>query len=90
MQKRDLFIGLGFGLITCFISLLLVIMLFTKLPISEGFDYVKNSGTMGKVVTLAAIPNFILFFVLLKKDKDLMAKGIILSMFIITAISLIL
>lgn len=90
MKKRDLFIGLIIGLIGCTLGCIVVIKLLTDLSITDGFNYMKNSGTIGKIITLGAIPNFILFFILLKKNKELMAKGIILSMFIITVITLLL
>jgi hypothetical protein len=38
---------------------------------------------MGKVITLGAIINILIFFYLLKKDKELMARGIVLATIIL-------
>ena len=50
----------------------------------------RQAGMIGKVITLGSVPNLILFFILLKKNKDLMARGIILAMFILVIITLFL
>jgi hypothetical protein len=49
----------------------------------------KNSGILNKVITLGAILNLIIFFILLQKNKDTMAKGVVFSMLIITVITLV-
>lgn len=92
MDKKDLFIGLLLGLIVGLIGTAVVIMLMTAsgTSITEGYHYMKSSGSIGKVITLGAIPNLLLFFVLLKKNKDLMARGIILALFVLTIITLVL
>lgn len=92
MDKKDLFIGLFLGLVVGLIGTALVIILMTAsgTSITEGYYYMKSSGSIGKVITLGAIPNLLLFFVLLKKNKDLMARGIILALFVLTIITLVL
>ena len=92
MNKKDIFIGLLLGLLLGFVGFVIVISLLSESGTSlmEGFTYMQNIGSIGKVITLGAIPNFILFFVLLNKNKELMAKGVILSMFVLTVFTLIL
>lgn len=90
MNKKDILIGLLLGLIGGAIGCFIVLKLFTQGDIVSGFNYMKNNGSIGKIITLGAIPNLLLFFFLLKKNKDLMARGIILAMFILTIITLIL
>ena len=50
----------------------------------------RQAGMIGKVITLGAVLNLILFFILLNKNKELMARGIILAMFFLTVLTLIL
>jgi hypothetical protein len=44
---------------------------------------------LGKIITLGAIVNLVLFFILLKFNKELMARGVVLGMILLTVITLI-
>lgn len=92
MNKKDIIIGLLLGLLLGFVGFVIVISLLSESGTSlmDGFTYMRNIGSIGKVITLGAIPNLVLFFILLNKNKDLMAKGVILSMFVLIIISLLL
>ncbi len=92
MKKKDLFAGLVLGLIIGLLGTLVVILIMTKgnQSLSNGFQYMRNIGSIGKVITLGAIPNLLLFFYLLKKNKEMMARGIILALFILTIVTLVL
>jgi hypothetical protein len=87
MKKSDLFIGFIIGIVATFLGILVFLQL--KLPelISiEGLSTIKEQGIMGKLITLGAVINLLLFFILLKINKDLMARGIVLAT-IVLAIS---
>lgn len=90
MKKKDLFIGLIIGLLGALLGTFIALQFFTEQGFVEGFKIMKSAGMIGKVITLGAIPNVVVFFLLLKKNKDLMARGIILAMFIITITTLLL
>lgn len=92
MSKKDLFTGLILGLIISVLGTIVVILIMAKggQTISDAFQYMRNAGSIGKVITLGAIPNLLLFFLLLKKNKEMMARGIILSLFILTIVTLVL
>jgi hypothetical protein len=88
MEKKDVFIGVLIGLVTSFIGCVLFILLFTSMGFIEGFEYMKNQGSLGKLITLGALLNMGIVFLLFKKNKDVMAKGVILSIFILTIYTL--
>lgn len=88
MQKKDLFIGILIGLITAFIGCFLFITLFTSMSFVEGLTSLKAQGNLGKLITLGALLNMGIVFLLFKKDKDVMAKGVIISIFILTIYTL--
>ncbi|WP_290802937.1 hypothetical protein [Flavobacterium sp.] len=90
ISKKDIFIGLIIGLLGAFIGTFFALQFFTKQGFIEGFRIMRQAGMIGKVITLGSVPNLILFFILLKKNKDLMARGIILAMFILVIITLFL
>lgn len=90
MKKTDLFIGIFIGLIGALIGTYIALHFFTKQGFVEGFKIMKSAGMIGKVITLGSIPNLLLFFLLLKKNKDVMARGLVLAMFLLVILTLIL
>lgn len=90
IQKKDIFIGLFIGLIGAFLGTFIALQIFTKQGFIEGFKIMKNAGMIGKLITLGCVPNLLIFFLLLKKNKDIMARGVVLAMFLLVIITLIL
>lgn len=90
IQKKDIFLGLLIGLIGAFLGTFVALLVFTKQGLTEGYTLVKNAGLIGKIITLGSVPNILIFFLLLKKNKEVMARGVILAMFLIIVITLIL
>lgn len=84
MKKSDLFIGILIGLATAFIGCFLFITLFTSMDFLEGYKSIQAQGNIGKLITLGALLNMGIVFLLFKKNKDVMAKGVILSIFLLT------
>jgi hypothetical protein len=90
MQKKDFFIGILLGLVGGFIGCFIALKIYTDLNFIDGFKMMQQGGLIGKVITLGAILNLILFFVLLKLNKDLIARGVIFAMFFLTILTLVL
>lgn len=84
MKKIDLFLGVIIGFVTTILGCVLYIELFTSMELNQGYNQIKANGNLGKLITLGALLNMAIVFLLFKKDKDLMAKGVILSIFILT------
>lgn len=89
MRKIDLLIGTIIGFITAFLGSYLFILGYTDYNYFDGIQMMKSHGVLGKVITLGAILNIIVFFVLLKLNKDLMARGIILAIILQTILTLL-
>ncbi|ESU21644.1 hypothetical protein FCR2A7T_00980 [Flavobacterium cauense R2A-7] len=90
MNKKDLFIGVLIGLLTASLGCILFLYLFTEARSLSDLQMVRAQGLMGKLITLGAIFNLIAFFILLKFEKELMAKGIILATIILAILTVIL
>ena len=48
----------------------------------------KSQGHLGKIVTLGSILDLIAFGILLKMNKELMARGVVLAVIVLTIITL--
>lgn len=83
MKKTDLLIGFFIGILAAFIGAFLFLRLFTELRTIADLQIAKEEGILGKVMTLGAILNLLLFFLLLKFKKELMARGIVLATIIL-------
>lgn len=89
MKKSDLFVGVLISVVTCVVGSFLFIELVAGLNYLEGLQFYRSQGLLGKIIALGAILNLILFFVLLKKNMELMARGIVLGLILLTIITLI-
>lgn len=88
MRKIDLFIGTFIGILATAFGSFVFITVFSEYHFIDGFLILKSQGHLGKVITLGAILNIIIFFVLLKMNKELMARGVVLATIILTLITL--
>ena len=90
MKKTDLLIGFCIGMIVALLGTTTLVLFLAKFRSLSYIQFIKSEGILGKVVTLGAILNVILFFVLLKKNKGLMARGIVLATITLAILTLFL
>lgn len=88
MRKIDFFIGILIGLLLTLIGSYLFIYLFSSVDINKDFEQIKSFGQLGKLISLGALLNIGMVFFLFKKNRDLMAKGIIFSLFLLVIYTL--
>ncbi|MEN9323272.1 MAG: hypothetical protein RL699_1052 [Bacteroidota bacterium] len=89
MKKYELVLGALLGIITSLLGSVLFILLFTTYGILDGLEFILASGKMGKLLTLGALLNLLLFFALLKWNKELMACGVVLGSILLTILTLV-
>jgi hypothetical protein len=87
MRKIDLLIGALIAIITTVIGSFLFITLKTKYSFVDGVLELKSQGILGKIITLGAVLNILIFFVLLKFNKEMMARGIVLGVIVLAIIT---
>ncbi|HCQ13293.1 hypothetical protein [Flavobacterium sp.] len=83
MKKTDLLIGFFIGLVSTFIGAYLFLKIKTKYDLIDDFNLLRIEGILGKVFVLGAILNIVVFYILLKKNKEMMARGVILATIIL-------
>jgi hypothetical protein len=79
MNKKDLFIGFVIGIIACLLGIFLFITFFTDTDFISGIQNMKSEGKLGKLITLGAILDLAAFGILLKMNKEIMARGVVLA-----------
>ncbi|MBS7229823.1 hypothetical protein KHA90_02200 [Flavobacterium psychroterrae] len=86
MNKKDLLIGFIIGIFTALLGSYLFVTFFTRFDISTGIQTIKQQGYMGKVITIGTVLDLAVFWLLLKRNEEMKARGIILAV-IVLAIS---
>ena len=89
-MKKELLIGAIVGLIANFIGLYLATIYFGN---GNDFQNVIRSasaeGILGKLISLGAILNLVVFFVFLKKKQDYKARGVLLITIVIAIMTFV-
>ena len=89
--KKEVVKGLFFAILSSLIGLILAILIFSE---NESIiDSLINSyyeKILGKLISLGAILNVIVFFVFIKKNQDQRAKGVLLFTIFLALFTLIL
>ena len=79
MIRKDVIIGFIIGIVANIVGIALYIFLFSK----EGFEGTIRSAVnfsfIGKLVSLGAILNLVVFFILIKRNEDHKARGVLLA-----------
>ena len=88
MKKTDLALGVLIGIIASVIGSFIFIKAFTGYSFVEGLETMKAEGKLGKIITLGSILNVVVFFILLKFNKEMMARGVILGTILLTIVTL--
>jgi hypothetical protein len=88
MNKMDILIGFVIGILTSLLGSFLFIKFFTAFNFMVGVESLKSEGKLGKLITLGSVLDLVAFGILLKMNKEIMARGVVLAVIIITAITL--
>lgn len=88
MNKKDLLIGFIIGIIASILVSYLFITFFTGFDFMTGIHTMKSEGKLGKLITLGAILDLVAFAILLKLNKEMMARGVILAVISIAIITI--
>lgn len=88
MHKRDLLLGFILGIVASGLGCFIFITFFNNFEFITGIQSMKSEGKLGKLITLGSILDLVLFAVLLKLNKELMARGVVLAVILIAIFTL--
>lgn len=92
MVKKHVIIGFFVGLIANVIGLFIAATLLGKLSDNNDnfiqvFKAAQSQGFLGKLLSIGAVLNLIVFFYYLKKKQDYKARGVLLATIIVAIIT---
>ena len=82
-MKKEIIIGIIAGVMANALGLILYILAFSDRGIDATIKQSLSEGFFGKIVTLGAVLNLIVFFLFIKKKQDYRARGVLLATVII-------
>ncbi len=85
---KDLIIGFFLGLLATVLGCYLFLKFYTQYEFLEGINAIKHEGYLGKLIALSAVLNILIFFLLLKLNKEIMARGVVMATIILTIITM--
>jgi hypothetical protein len=88
--KKDILIGALISLFATAGGIFLYLEYFSKYNLNETFRMIQEGGLLGKILSLAAIPNLFVFFIFIRKKQDNRAKGVLFFTILIALTTLIL
>lgn len=88
MRKIDILIGFIIGVLASILGIYIFITFITDFDFLEGIQSMKSEGKLGKLITLGSILDLVAFGILLKLNKEIMARGVVLAVIIIAIITL--
>lgn len=78
-MKKEIFIGIVVGLFATLAGFYLYVELFIDTDFKEAFAFIHEKKMYGKILSLAAVPNLLVFFVFIKKKQDYRARGVLIA-----------
>ncbi len=90
MKKTDLIIGFIIGLISALAGAYIFLIFTTEYRTIMDLKLIKSQGLLGKVITLGSILDIFVFFILLQKKRELMARGVVLAIIVLAIATLFL
>ncbi len=88
MNKKDVILGFIIGVIANLIGIVIYILLLSKEGFIETITSAIENRYLGKLISIGAILNLLVFFFFIRKKEDNKVRGV-LSATLMTAISII-
>lgn len=90
INKKEFILGFLIGIIATFLGSFIFLIVFTKFNDFTDLIIIKNEGILGKIVTLGALLNLLLFLISMKLNRETIAKGIVLATIILALLTTLL
>ena len=88
-MKKEILIGIIVGLFATLAGYYLYVELFIDTNFKEAFRFIHQEKMYGKILSLAAVPNLLVFFVFIKKKQDQRARGVLIATLFIALLILV-
>jgi len=88
-MRKEILIGFLVGLLATILGFYLYVEFVLGGTFQESLAIINNKNLYGQILSIAAIPNLLVFFVFIKKRQDYKARGVLIATFLIAFLILI-
>ncbi len=78
-MRKEILIGVFAAILATFCGFYVYVEFVSPYGYDQTINMIAKGKLFGKVLSLAALPNLLVFFVFLKKNKDYRARGVLLA-----------
>jgi len=88
--KKEILIGFLVSIFATASGMFIYLQYVSRFGFYETIDMIRTGGVLGPVLTLAALPNLLVFFVFLKKNQEYRARGVLIGVILIAVYTMVL
>lgn len=88
-MRKEILIGFLVGLVATAAGFYLYVEYALEGTFEEALAVLKENSLYGQVLSIAAIPNLVAFFIFIKKKQDYRARGVLIATFLVAFLILI-
>lgn len=88
-MRKEILFGFLAGLLATVLGFYLYVEFVLNGSFQESLTIINNKNLYGQILSIAAIPNLLVFFIFIKKKKDYRARGVLIATFLIAFLILV-
>ena len=88
-MRKDILVGIVVGLLATGLGFYLYVEFVLNGSFQESLVIINNKNLYGQVLSIAAIPNLLVFFIFIKKKQDYKARGVLIATFLVAFLILV-
>jgi len=88
-MRKEILIGIIIGLLATVLGFYLYVEFVLNGSFQESLVIINNKNLYGQILSIAAIPNLLVFFIFIKKRQDYRARGVLIATFLVAFLILV-
>ena len=88
-MRKEILVGILVGLLATVLGFYLYVEFILNGSFQESLVIINNKNLYGQILSIAAIPNLLVFFIFIKKKQDYKARGVLIATFLVAFLILV-
>ena len=88
-MRKEILVVIVVGLLATGLGFYLYVEFVLNGSFQESLVIINNKNLYGQVLSIAAIPNLLVFFIFIKKRQDYKARGVLIATFLVALLILV-
>jgi hypothetical protein len=88
-MKKEILIGVVVGILATLFGFYAYVEFVLSGSFQDSLTVIHKKNLYGQILSIAAIPNLLVFFVFIKKKQDYKARGVLIATFLVAFLILI-